>query len=55
MGYKEGVGVHRKFVGPMGCAFGRMLGMAGGISPTLFPSRLGMDPVSAFGMMCDVE
>jgi hypothetical protein len=40
-------------VGPMGCAFGRILGMAGRISPTLFSSRLGMDPTSVLGMMCD--
>jgi hypothetical protein len=51
MGFREGVVVQRKFVGPIGCAFGRILGMVRGISPILFPSRLGMDLTSAFGMM----
>jgi hypothetical protein len=43
-GVQRGVGVQRKLEGPMGCAFRGILGMAGGISPTLSPSRLGMDP-----------
>jgi hypothetical protein len=44
MGLREGVGVQMKFVGCMGCAFGRIIGIIGGISPILFPSRLEMDP-----------
>jgi hypothetical protein len=54
-GVLEGVGVQRKLEGPMGCAFGGILGMVGGISPTLSPSRLGMDPVFVFGMMFGAE
>jgi hypothetical protein len=41
MGSIEGVGVQKKLERPTGCAFGRILGMTGGISPILFPSRLG--------------
>jgi hypothetical protein len=41
MGSIEGVGVQKKLERPTGCAFGRILGMIGGISPILFPSRLG--------------
>jgi hypothetical protein len=55
MGYKKRTGVQRKFEGPMGCAFGRIVRMVGGISPILFPSRLGMDPVFVSGMMCGAE
>ena len=55
MGYKEGAGVQRRFEGPMGRGFGRVLRIAGGISLTLFPSRLGVDLVSVFGLMCGAE
>jgi hypothetical protein len=39
----------------MGCGFGRVLGMAEGISSTLFPSWLGVDSASFFGMICGAE
>jgi hypothetical protein len=55
VGYKEGAGVQRRFEGLMGHAFGRILRVGGGISPTLFPSRLGVDLVSVFGLMCGAE
>jgi hypothetical protein len=55
MGYRDGVGAQRKFVGPMEYAFRRIIGVAEGICPTMFPSRLGMDPASAFGIMCGAE
>jgi len=38
-----------------GCIFGGILEMFGSISPTLSPSRLGMDPSFAFGMTCGAE
>jgi hypothetical protein len=41
----EGVGVQRKLGSPTGYAFARILGMGRGISPILFPSRLGRDPI----------
>jgi hypothetical protein len=51
MGSKEGVGVQRKLEGPMRCAYGEILGMAGGIFPTLSLSRMGMDLTLVFGMI----
>jgi hypothetical protein len=52
---REGVGAHRKQEGPTGCAFGRMFRLDGGISPTLFPSRLGIELTLIFSMMFGAE
>jgi hypothetical protein len=50
-GSRVGVGVQRKPEGPMGFAFGRILGMVGGSFLILFPLRLGTSFAFDFGMM----
>jgi hypothetical protein len=55
MGRKERISFQRKLEGLTGCVFGGILEIAGGISPTLYPSRLGMDPTFTFGMSCGAE
>lgn len=49
------ISVQRKLLGPTGCAFGGILGMLGGIFPTLPPSRLGMGPEFVFDMIFGAE
>jgi hypothetical protein len=55
MGSKERVGVQRKLKDPTGCAFGGISRMDEGISPTLSPSRLGMDPTFTFSTVFGAE
>jgi hypothetical protein len=42
-------------MGPMGVCLRKNIMNGRGISPILFPSRLGMDPASAFGMICGAK